>query len=465
MIPFGHRAEPMVDAYLIETMEGLSFRYTPPQKRGCALAYDRPWENPGSCIHSVLEDDENIKLYYRGYRRDPYQPVSENNFDTACLAVSKDGIHFERAALRQIEFDGSLENNILSALKGHGGDVNVSLGDINAFYDTNPACKPEEKYKLVTVVQDHKGMYKYTLYAYCSADGIHWRKMSDVPVCTKGELDTWPISFWDAHAGLYRCYSRYFDDHGAYSRAWGQGIRAIQSCVSTDFIHWSEPVFNQYEEGIHDHLYTCSAVPMPGAEHVLMCMSMRFWFERIKVRNDTEYHGHPNGVSDAIFMTSRNGVNWDRTIQDAWLTAGPCDHEWTQRNFIVGGGVIERGNDCLFYVNQNYMWDDESLWVYSVPRLRFMGLHADAKGGCFLTKDLHFRSDDICLNYATSAYGHVKVTVLDADGQEMYASEEIYGNEFSHCIHVPGLAAARGRLKIEMKEATLYAIGGHMEKD
>jgi len=80
-------------------------------------------------------------------------------------------------------------------------------------------------------------------------------------------------------------------------------------------------------------------------------------------------------------------------------------------------------------------------------------------GGKAVLKPMIFESDDIYLNYSTSAYGYVKLTIIDDDDEIICESDEIYGNELAHCIHVDGLAGRSGRIIIELKEADLYAIG------
>ena len=110
------------------------------------------------------------------------------------------------------------------------------------------------------------------------------------------------------------------------------------------------------------------------------------------------------------------------------------------------------------------MWNDQSTWTYSIPRYRFMYLYADGTGGIVKTKQLYFQSDDIYLNYATSAYGSVIVTVLDDAGNVRFTSGEIFGNEFSHGIHVEGLRNTTGYLYLTLKEARVYAIGSSMDR-
>ena len=119
----------------------------------------------------------------------------------------------------------------------------------------------------------------------------------------------------------------------------GERIRAIQSCKSDDFIHWTQPEPHVYNDGVPiEHFYTNATMPCPGAEHILLSFPMRFVPERTK---DTEGMSYPGGgVSDAVFMTSRDGVHWDRTFMDAWLRPGLEQRNWTHRSQTPGGGTV-----------------------------------------------------------------------------------------------------------------------------
>ncbi|MBR5312931.1 MAG: hypothetical protein IKU40_08635 [Clostridia bacterium] len=452
ILPFGKRVEPFVDDYLIEKTEGVSFRGNTPVNRGKILGFDREWEGPGSLGMTVFQDEENIKLYYRGFpglREDDTSVMQ-----TSCLMVSPigDGLNFTSVPVNEIDYAGIRENNIVK--------MDTCCHNFAPFYDTNPDCKPDERYKAIGGIIQTGGIF-----VYASPDGIHWKQLTDHPVITKGAFDSMNMAFWDSIAGVYRCYNRYFDCNGAYPEIKGGGARAIQSCVSTDFIHWSEPVFNQYADGITDQLYTNAVRPIPGAEHLLISLPMRFHPSRKKVKE----HGGSNawdfdGASDIVLMTSRNGTFWDRSLKDAWLAGSTYLHEWTERNFITCGGIIEQGDDFLFYTEKNYRWEDDGLWAYSVPRYRFLSLYADGTGGTVLTKPLFFQSDEFYLNFATSAYGSVIVRVLDPDGNVTFTSEEYFGNELSAPVHVDGLAGKTGRLSFELREAHLYAVGSPMKK-
>ena len=134
----------------------------------------------------------------------------------------------------------------------------------------------------------------------------------------KGKFDSVNVALWDSHAGCYRLFSRYLDESAGADK----GVRAIQSCISDDFIHWSEPVPHHYDDDVPlEHFYTNATAPCPGAEHILLSFPMRFVPERTKYNEGMDYPG--DGISDAVFMSSRDGIHWDRTFMESWLRAGP----------------------------------------------------------------------------------------------------------------------------------------------
>lgn len=446
MIDFGKRIELMTDTYLLDTVEGLQFRYQTPKCVQKVLSFDQPWEKPGSLGNVVFDDAGQIKLYYRGFPGMDRSDIDDNQ--TTCLAVSEDGLYFTKVPINEIAFDGIKENNIVRR--------DVYCHNFMIFKDSNPDCKPDERYKALAGT-----VYQGGLHAFASPDGIHWHALAEEPVLTDGLFDSMNVTFYDNRDGVYRSFSRYFTGTWTFNGVTEPGLRAIQSSKSKDFLHWEKPVPHIYTwsdgPGPTEHLYTNATTPIPGAEHILLSIPMRFCDERQAVAQ------HPEaGVSDAILMTSRDGIHWDRSVKDAWLSGDLCEREWTQRGFITLGGIIVHGNEFYFYVEKHYMWDDCGIWAYSVPKYRLMSLYADGDGGFLETKPLHFESDSISLNYATSAYGYIRVTVRDTEGNTVYRSDTIYGNELSRTLTVKGLAGTNGTLFIEMKEAHLYAIGAQM---
>ncbi|MBE6892070.1 MAG: hypothetical protein E7481_08630 [Ruminococcaceae bacterium] len=445
MIELGKRIELFVDEYLIAERNNVSFRLNPPQDEGKVIGFDEPWEGEGSLGLTIFDDGENIKCYYRGF---PTGALDTDPRQTACLAVSDDGLHFERYPVNEIEYDGVKENNIIK--------MDEFCHNFAPFYDKNPNCKPDERYKAIGGESPVKGIH-----VFGSPDGIHWHLLHDKGVITKGIFDSMNMAFYSPSTGLYHCYSRYWydpdKDYEIDDKEY-KGIRSIQNCTSEDFIHWERPKENRYAEGHPtDELYTNAATTVPGAEHIMVSIPMRFHRSRKKSESIDEV-----GISDAVLMTSRDGVYWDRMVKDAWLAGGLIEHEWSQRNFITSGGIICRNDKFYFYVEKNYMWDDDGLWAYSVPKYRLMSAYADGNGGTVTTKQLKFVSDDIFINYKTSAYGYVKLSFVDEQDNVIAETEELYGNELSEKIHVDGLVGKKGKIKIELCEAHIYAIGCDM---
>jgi hypothetical protein len=442
-INIGTRVEMFVDDRLIEpTMRrGVSLELQNPVRREVVLTTDKPWEGIFSAYYTIFQDGPRFRLYYRG--SGPVGDNSEQQF--TCYAESTDGIHFVRPNLGIHEFKGSKENNIVH--------IGVESHNFAPFLDTNPAAKPDERYKALAGLSS-------TLFAYGSGDGIHWKKLQDGPVMTKGTFDSLNIAFWDSESKCYRSYSRYFDK-GAY-----KGFRAIQHCKSQDFLHWSDPEPNQYADGVPmEHFYTNATFPCPGAPNHYLAFPMRFVPQRKKIAEMKE-----PGVSDAAFMSSRDGEHWDRSHLEAWLRPGTDQRNWTHRSNMPAWGIVQTGPDEFsMYVSEHYGWPDNRLRRVTVRRHGFSSIHAGSGGGDFTTLPLSFSGDRLVLNYATSAVGSVKVELQDEKGKPLpgFALADmapLYGDELDAVLKwksgadLSEFAGKPVRIRFVLKDADLFSI-------
>jgi len=78
---------------------------------------DRPWELTNLHTRDMSYDSENrqFRLIYRTYSHGPQQPGSADTMKNVdLLAVSSDGLQWEKPELGLVEFNGSTANNILS---------------------------------------------------------------------------------------------------------------------------------------------------------------------------------------------------------------------------------------------------------------------------------------------------------------------------------------------------------------
>jgi len=455
-ISIGSRRELFVDDYLIGRRDGVHLDLKRPERRE-AFPFDAPWEDSGAFPSSLTAAAPFgagrglVRLYYRasiGDRNDAEGTM------LGAVAESRDGgLSFTRPNLGRHEFRGSKANNIV----GIGFQ-----GAPPAFLDTNPACDASERYKGL-------GSYAGRLYALCSADGIAWRPMRKAPLDYSGAFDTINTAFWDTVAGCYRSYTRVW-----INRETPEGlarIRCIQSAVSPDFIHWSNPVENEYADGENDvHLYTNAALPCPGAEHIYVAFPNRF-MERRWIRRDDDAMPEYTGCNDGLFMASRDGVRWTRYL-DAWVRPGGDPRNWSQRNnYPTWGLTITSGVEWSMYVSEHYAQPDQParLRRLAVRPHGFVSAHADYRGGEFTTKPLIFDGRRLRLNYATSAAGDLRVEIQGADGRPLdgFGIEDmdpLFGDEIDGGVtwkggcDLAGLAGTPVRLRFVMRDADLFAL-------
>ena len=437
-IDIASRWELFVDEFLIAQKNGVTHKLHDPIKREIVLTTDQPWEGMTCAYFSVIQDGEKVLMYYRGSSGGS----DHSDAQVTCVAESTDGIHFTRPKLGLIEAGGTKDNNVI--WRG------VESHNFSPFLDANPATKPEERYKALGGVKQpgknwHQGETPGGLYAFASADGIHWKKMKDTPVITKGAFDSQNLAFWDTTRDRYACFSRIFSNK----------VRAVQSCTSTDFLAWSDGTPHRYAKDVPmEHFYTSATVPCPTAPHLFLSFPKRFVTNRKKV---PEHEGP--GVSDAVFMSSRDGVNWDRPFLEAWVRPGPDLKNWTDRNNMTANGIITGDTEWSLYISEHYRHADHRIRRLSVRKQGFASMHADAKGGEFTTHPIKFTGKNLVLNYSTSAAGSLQIDALDDAGKVIATMPELYGDDLeASVLDVSKLAGQTIRLRVKMKDADLFAL-------
>ena len=438
-IDLGSRWELFVDEFLVAEKAGVALKLHEPVKREIVLTTDQPWEGRTCAYFSVIQDGGKVLMYYRGSSGGS----DHSDAQVTCVAESSDGILFTRPKTGLIEAGGTKDNNVI--WRG------VESHNFSPFLDANPKAKPEERYKALGGVKQpgknwHQGETPGGLYAFASSDGIHWKKMKDEPVITKGAFDSQNLAFWDTTRDRYVGFSRIFSNK----------VRAVQSNTSPDFLTWTEGVPHRYAEGVPmEHFYTSATVPCPTAPHLFLSFPKRFVTNRKKV---AEHEGP--GVSDAVFMSSRDGVNWDRPFLEAWSRPGPDLKNWTDRNNMTANGIVVTGEgEWSLYISEHYRHEDHRIRRLTVRKQGFASMHGGAKGGSFTTKPLVVSGARLHLNYATSAAGSVGIEVLDETGTVVAALKELYGDEFeAPALDLSALQGKTVTLRISLKDADLYAM-------
>ncbi len=456
-IDIGSRRELFVDEHLIGSMEGVRLELQRPQSAGKVLAFDAPWEGNTSLYVTVFEDegfkDEvRYRMYYRGSTHPDYviqsmvrpdEPVPKEHPQLTAYAESRDGITWTRPALGLYEFNGSKQNSIV--WMGEGGH------NFAPFKDTNPAAPASERYKALA---------GGPLLALKSAEGIHWEKIQDEPVITDGKFDSQNVAFWDEVRRHYVAVYRDFR----------HGVRTIKTATSKDFIHWTPGEWADYGDAPPEHLYTNATVPYFRAPHLYLSFPKRFMPFRTKVDDDKN-----NGLSDGVFMSSRDGVHWHRFLE-GFIRPGRDERNWVHRTNAVSRGIIATAPDEIsLYVARNYTYPTAHIERMTLRTDGFVSVNAGYPGGELLTKPVVFEGTRLYLNYATSGAGSIRIEFQNKKGQALpgFSLEDspvLYGDEIDGEVLWPRpgtrtdrtplqrVAGQAVKIRFVMRDADLYSF-------
>jgi hypothetical protein len=487
VISMGSRRELFVDDHLIGSLTGRAEqRLHQPQPQDVALTHDAPWEGSGTGYHSVFRDGGKYRMYYKAWQL----TVTPGKVNTGehplftCYAESDDGIHWRKPELGLFEYKGSKANNIVLA-PGKMGAAKPDPGHIAVFKDDNPAAKPESRYKAIVRSDSPKG-----LLAFHSPDGLRWSPMQETPVITDGAFDSQNLAFWDASAGLYRAYWRYFTGGVTDEKNWKPaGDRAIRTATSKDFLHWENPRDLAYVDSPSEQLYTNQVKPYARAPHLLLGFPTRYvergWSESLRAlpeRQHREWRSKASdrygmAVTEGLFMASRDGVNFKRW-NEAFLPPGierpgtwNYGHQYIAWHLVETKSALEGAPDELsLYATESY-WTGKSsvLRRHTLRQDGFVSIHAPMSGGELITQPLTFTGKTLTMNFASSVAGGVRVEIQDANGAALPGfsladCEEQFGDSLQRSVvwknggDVSPLAGRPVKLRFVLKDADLYSI-------
>jgi hypothetical protein len=181
------------------------------------------------------------------------------------------------------------------------------------------------------------------------------------------------------------------------------------------------------------------------------------------------------GITDATFMTSRDGRNFHRW-PEAFIRPGLSSDCWITRNNAPAWGVVQTKSDTAeripelsIYASESYFNKATRLRRFSLRMDGFVSIHADSQGGEMVTKPIVFSGKRLEMNFSTSAAGLIQVEIQDASGKPIpgFTLEdcpEIFGDRIRQVVawkqgnDLSKLAGKPVRLRFVLKDADLYAI-------
>jgi hypothetical protein len=490
-VAIGSRRELFVDDVIVERLAGKAeLRLHHPTPQNVVLVTDAPWEGNGANYITVFQDGSRYRMYYRGshysYLDGKDRPSTR---DLYCYTESADGIRWTKPQLGLFAWNGSKRNNVV--WDGVGAHAFVP------FRDANPKRGVDATYKALGV-----GRGRHGLYAFKSADGIHWTLVYSDPVITKGAFDSHNLAFWDVLRGEYREYHRDF-----------RNGRDIRTSTSQDFLHWTEPEFLSYSANVApgqhggqptdvkdpvgakypfgrvSELYTNQIAPYYRASHLLLGFPTRYidrgWTESAKALPRYDYRqvrakGSPRegtALTDGMFMTSRDREHfsvWPESFvrpglrtRDSWFY-GDTYQNW---GLVETKSAIEDAPPELsLYVTERTGRETGAVVRRYTLRIDgFVSLRAPLVGGELVTKPITFAGNRLALNVSTSAAGSVRIEIQNVEGQAIPGfaladCHDVYGDGLDRTVAWRGysdlgaLAGKPVRLRFEVKDADLYSF-------
>ena len=364
-----------------ETPTPVTFNPYPPTPQDVVMVTDRPWEGNASHYRTIIKDGDRYRMYFSGLQyvvRDGANTHAHERF--LCYAESTDGVHWERPDLGLVEFDGATRNNIVADSQSVEG-ITIDPSRLVPFKDLNPDCPQDAQYKAVVMGFENTNQIDATtgkpqskkrgLFALKSADGFHFKLMSDRPILTKGAFDSQNLAFFEPAAGVYREYHRGYRD----------GFRSILTGTSRDFLQWTASASVEFPQAPREHIYTNQVQPYYRAPHILVGFPLRYidrgWIDATGKLPGPELRRarsnvHPrfgSAVTDGVFMSSRDGRHFKRW-GEAFIRPGiGRPGSWIYGDNSVAWGMIETKSlldgapdELSLYVTDGY-WTGKSLNV------------------------------------------------------------------------------------------------------
>ena len=416
--------------------------FVPDYKTGPVFTVERPWEEGGINILTVIKE-EGI---YRAWGSTGWGDLSSRGSTFFCYFESTDGMNWKRPSLHLVEAYGSRDNNIMDT---RGGTVFV-----------DPSAPVQERYKWIS--ESHFSRKEYEEYVLerpgeldprsnrkdagifvgvrgaVSPDGLRWNVLEKPLVMMHS--DTQIVAYYDSLIGRYVGYFRDFmvgprfslpdavHLDGSGPPPWlFVGRRAVGRAETDDFRRFplSEVVLEPDPCGPPSNvLYTNCRTNIPGSpESHLMFPAV--W----DMASDSTY---------IELASSHEGKVWNRLTQTPLFQTGVFG-EWDGGCLFALPNLIElsNGDFALPYTGYNVPHKYPRRMAkrnmgYAVwNKGRLAGIEAKEKGE-FATVAVVPPGKHAYINAVTKRTGNIMVEALDMNYNVMA------GRSFEECVSIVG---------------------------
>ena len=488
-IALGQKRELFVDGEMFIDLGTTRFCLHQPEKKELAIFRDTVADNSATSYYSIIFNGEKYIMYYtaHGFGQNkagnwPHQHI--------CRAESTDGRHWVKPNYGIYEFRGTKENNIVFLF-----DEDL-LDNFYAIYDTNPACKEEERYKAVGERVENGVAI---LHGAVSPDGIHWTDIGTI--ITKGTFDSLNTFYYDEKKDEYRAFVRGWSYHRP-SRHLGEtpaddipsyeaeNTRNIMTATSKDFRTWTEPQPLCYGNAPEYQLYTNNIAPYYRAPHILFGFPTRYYdrpwtrchgllprgAERAATPESRASRGN-TAFTDGLFMTSRDGENFHRFDDVPFFPSGiEAVSNWVYGDAYPAHGMVETDSDNPGEPREISMFAPDTnanaIRRYTIRLDGFVSLHATYPETEIVSKPFVCEGSALEFNYRSTVSGGFYVALTDEydnpyEGFSYKDADEMFGDTVARDVswkNSTDLSALRGKtvkMRIRIRECDLFSFRIH----
>jgi hypothetical protein len=493
----GREKQLFIDDYAIEELAGVRRTFHQARKHPSnPLLLQRDWWEDYyiQLYGNVLFDpqQQEFRMYYNA--------ISKADIDSVCMAISKDGVKWERPTLNVVHHNGRPMSN--AVLKGA-----LRLPTVLHAADEPD---PQRRYRMIVYTSkdladfknDVRSNFRHGYSVFFSPDGIHWKPNDRNPVIQGSDMCT---CCYDPVTKEYIAFVKYGSTIG------GKFRRSVAIHTSRDFVNWgvSQTILSADEiddARVAERLYRfrdllkydepasylSDIYGMTGFRYEGLRLGIIWLFDISATRTG---HGNGNdGIMNAQLVYSRDANPygyWNRTSERRDFI--PCGN---QGDFDAGmvftsSTVIEVGDEIWFYYtgsDESYdlSWEQYekanrakpqskvptgtrySIGLATLRRDGFASLYANYPAGKMTTKLLTFAGERLEIN-ADSEKGSILVETLDEQGKPIagftkeecatFSKDAICGVvEWKSGKSIRELAGKPIRLVFHIETAKLYAF-------
>ena len=457
-IPTGQR-QLFLDDHGIATIGDLTRTMHQPAKKGAVI-------RPNTEIGEISLQTRSVPAWDPEAGVFKLWMITSGPWSGMTYAESKDGIHWTKPILRQKEFDGSLENNIMTmdpTLEWPGNALMIVVYDPD---DKDPSRR-------------FKGFaHCYNREPVVSPDGIHWTNLDVPTIPSKDESNL-------SYDPLTRIFIATLKENGPNGRSHG-------IWTSKNFENWTrlDNIFHaddlDQKLGLK-HIKARFADPMlqqpvadePSRYNVDVYNMGVFRYESLYIGTPALFHStgpsedgtNTDGFHLVQLICSRDLQNWKR-LGDRQTFIGPSKldsgaYDLTQ---ILGpSNAIVRGDELLFYYTgikyrsrpANPDIDAGAICLAVLRRDGFISLDAGEQPGTLSTQPFELSGTKLVVNLDATE-GSLTVEALDDAGSVVAASAELTGDlpQGEVAWTAGSLAELQGkhvRLRFTLRNGSLYS--------